>query len=384
MLAIILISSVKLCFAQDNILVGANQFQNYLPMLAKKRVAIVANATSKVDKVHLVDTLLSYKVKIKKVFAPEHGFRGDADAGEILKNGIDPKTKLPIISLYGKKHKPSKTDLRNIDIVIFDIQDVGARFYTYISTMHYVMEACADNNKKLIILDRPNPNGFYVDGPVLDLAQKSFVGMHPIPIVHGCTVGELAQMINNESWLKNKAKCKLTVITCKNYTHQSYYNLPVNPSPNLKTPAAIALYPSLCLFEGTPVSVGRGTNTPFELFGHPNFTNYAFQFKPISIIGASKSPPYQNRICYGKMLGDSAQALMRSKKQIQLQWLMETYNNYTKKDSFFINFFNLLAGNTSLQQQIKNGETETRIRASWEPALANYKTMRNKYLLYKD
>ena len=379
-LVILLVSYTA--FAQAPIIVGAERLQAYLPLLRNKNVAIVANPTSKVGAAHLVDTLLKLGVKIKKAFCPEHGFRGTADAGENIGNYNDPTTGLQIVSLYGKGYKPQAKDLKGIDVVVFDVQDVGVRFYTYISTMHYVMEACAENNKTVIILDRPNPNGHYVDGPVLDLAYKSFVGMHSIPIVHGCTIGELAQMINAEGWLKNNIKCNLKVITCNNYSHSSYYALPVKPSPNLASMEAIYLYPSLCLFEGTPISVGRGTTRPFEVYGHPSFKNYRYQFTPHSIAGASKNPPYQNQVCNGFELKSFANTFIASYNKLYLYWLADAYTQYAVKDSFFNPFFNKLAGNALLQQQIKQGIPEDSIRQSWEPKLQQYKDMRAKYLLY--
>jgi uncharacterized protein YbbC (DUF1343 family) len=368
--------------AQSPITVGAERIPAYIALLKNKNVAIVANPTSMVGSTHLVDTLLRLGITIKKAFCPEHGFRGTADAGENIGNYKDAKTGLPIISLYGKQYKPQPKDLKDVDIVLFDIQDVGVRFYTYISTMHYVMEACAENNKTLIILDRPNPNGFYVDGPVLDMAYKSFVGMHPIPIVHGCTIGELAQMINGEKWLKNKVQCKLQVITCNNYKHEMYYTLPVKPSPNLASMEAIYLYPSLCLFEGTPISVGRGTTQAFEVYGHPSFKNYRYQFTPRSIANASKNPPYENKVCNGFELKTFANSFIKSYNKLYLYWLDDAYQQYAVKDSFFNPFFNKLAGNNILQQQVKKGVGEESIRQSWEPQLQQYKDMRMKYLLY--
>ncbi|MBC7412981.1 MAG: DUF1343 domain-containing protein [Bacteroidia bacterium] len=368
--------------AQKPITVGAERVAEYIALLKNKNVAIVANPTSMVGSTHLVDTLLRLGVTIKKAFCPEHGFRGTADAGENIGNYKDAKTGLPIISLYGKQYKPQPKDLKDIDIVVFDIQDVGVRFYTYISTMHYVMEACAENNKTLIILDRPNPNGFYVDGPVLDMAYKSFVGMHPIPIVHGCTIGELAQMINGEKWLQNKVQCKLQVITCNNYKHEYYYALPVKPSPNLASMEAVYLYPSLCLFEGTPISVGRGTTQAFEVYGHPSFKNYRYHFTPVSIANASKNPPYENKVCNGFELKTFANSFIKSYNKLYLYWLDDAYQQYAVKDSFFNPFFNKLAGNNILQEQVKKGVGEESIRQSWEPQLQQYKDMRMKYLLY--
>ncbi len=295
------------------------QTEKYLPLLKGKNIALVVNQTSVIQNTHLVDSLLSHKLRIKTIFAPEHGFRGEADAGAHVANGIDKKTNLPIISLYGNNKKPTSAQLKGIDLIIFDIQDVGARFYTYISTMHYVMEACAENGIPLLILDRPNPNGMYVDGPVLDMKFQSFVGMHPIPVLHGLTVAELAKMINGEKWLKDSAQCELVNITCENYTHQTTYSLPIKPSPNLPNDQAIALYPSLCFFEGTIVSVGRGTEMPFQLYGHPSWKT-AYSFTPISTAGAS-SPPYQNQRCYGYNLENT------STDGFTLSYLIQAYQN---------------------------------------------------------
>ena len=355
---------------------GAEQLDLYLPKLKGKRVGMVVNQTSIVGNSHLVDTLLSRGVKITTIFAPEHGFRGEADAGAHVKDAKDTKTGLPIISLYGKNKKPLPEQLTNVDVLVFDIQDVGARFYTYISTMHYVMEAAAENGKEVLILDRPNPNGHYVDGPVLEPAHKSFVGMHPIPIVHGLTVGELANMINGEKWLEGQRQAKITVIPVANYSHSTPYTLPVKPSPNLPNQQAITLYPSLCLFEGTNVSVGRGTPTPFQVIGSPNYKFREFSFTPVSTPGATE-PPYKNQVCYGKNLTDLATA-----QPFTLTYLIDFYKNSTQQDKFFNNFFEKLAGTSELRKQIIAGKTEAEIRASWEPALANYKAIRKKYLLY--
>ncbi|NOY47465.1 MAG: DUF1343 domain-containing protein [Chlorobi bacterium] len=372
-----------------NIVVGANQIEKYLPLLNGKKVGIVANQTSVIFKdkrrktedqsfTHLVDSLLSLNVDIKTVFAPEHGFRGTADAGEHVTDGIDTKTGLPIISLYGKNRKPSQEQLKDIDIMIFDIQDVGARFYTYISSLHYVMEACAELGIPLLILDRPNPNGHYIDGPVLEQEYKSFVGMHPIPIVHGMTIGEYAQMINGESWLTNGIQCKLTVIPIKNYTHKITYNMPIKPSPNLPNDKAINLYPSLCLFEGTTISVGRGTNTQFQIFGSPflNPSIYTFQFTPQPNEGA-KYPKYKGELCYGRDL-----RAMTDLNFINLDWLIEAYNNTENKNAFFNTFFIKLVGTKKLQQQIEAGLNETEIKATWEAGLDVFKKIRSKYLIY--
>lgn len=384
--------SVKFIFSQEftkkEIIVGAERINEYLKLIQEKNIAVVANQTSMVGNTHLADTLLSLGIKIKKVFVPEHGFRGVADAGEHVKNSKDKKTGLPIISLYGNNKKPSAENLKDIDAVIFDIQDVGVRYYTYISTMHYVMEACAENKKKIIVLDRPNPNGFFVDGPVLKEECKSFVGMHPIPLVHGLTVGELALMINGESWLKSKKnsdlKADLTVISCSNYSHKDFYELPVKPSPNLPNMLSVYLYHSLGLFEGTIMSVGRGTEKPFQIIGHPELSNANFTFTPKSAEGA-KNPPYENKKCFGFDLSVMSENEIRVNKKIYLHWLVGAYEN-SNKEKFFLqnNFFNHLAGNAELMQQIKNGTSEKEIRKSWQNDLEKYKQMRKKYLLYED
>lgn len=365
--------------------VGANQTKNYLHLLNGKRIGIVANQTSVIFKTednksytHLVDSLSTLKLDIKKVFAPEHGFRGTADAGEVVKDGLDTKTGLPIVSLYGKNKKPSVEQLQDLDIMIFDIQDVGARFYTYISSLHYVMEACAENNIPLIILDRPNPNGHYIDGPILESEHKSFVGMHPIPVVHGMTIGEYAKMINGEDWLANKVKCELTVVTIKNYTHNVAYNLPIKPSPNLPNASAINLYPSLCFFEGTTVSVGRGTEMQFQIYGSPLLPETDFSFTPKPNHGA-KYPKHENKTCNGFNLSEELPL-----KRLNLSFLINAYST-TKEQATFFNsnaFFTKLAGTKKLQQQIEDGLNEEQIKATWISGLNAFKIIRNKYLLY--
>ncbi|MDN5203185.1 DUF1343 domain-containing protein [Fulvivirgaceae bacterium BMA10] len=359
------------------IVMGAYQFDEYLPALTNTNVALIVNQTSTVEQTHLVDTLIALGVNVKKIFAPEHGFRGTADAGEHVENGIDKKSGTPLISLYGKNKKPTPDMLRDIDVVLFDIQDVGVRFYTYISTMHYVMEACAENNKKFIVLDRPNPNGHYVDGPVLDLKFQSFVGIHPIPIVHGLTVGELAHMINKEGWLNTTKKCELHVIPMKNYTHRTSYSLPIKPSPNLPNDQSIKLYPTLCLFEGTAISVARGTYFPFQAIGFPNEKFGSFSFTPVSIDGMSKYPPHQDRECFGLDLRK-----VEVKNEISLKYVIDFYNKAPDKTSFFNNYFSTLVGNDTLKQQIMNGVSEAEIKKSWESELSSYKAKREKYLLY--
>jgi uncharacterized protein YbbC (DUF1343 family) len=368
-----------------NISVGAKQYDSYAKVLKDKRVAVVGNHTSMVDSVHLVDWLLAKDVNIVSVFAPEHGFRGKADAGEKVESGKDVKTGLPIVSLYGSHKKPTPADLENIDVVIFDIQDVGARFYTYISTMTYVMEACAENGKKMVILDRPNPNGFYVDGPMLDPEYKSFVGMLPIPVVHGVTVGELAQMINGEGWLEGGVTCDVTIAKCEGYTHNDIYILPVKPSPNLPNQNAILLYPSLCFFEGTDASVGRGTDTPFEVFGHPNMTLGSHVFVPKSNDG-SKYPKHEGVPCVGWDLTEFGGKNIQEKKHIVMEYMVNAYREFPSKETFFLKngFINKLAGTDAFQRQIESGMSADEIRASWAMDLLAYKRMRQKYLLYTD
>lgn len=356
---------------------AAENLSSYLKLLKGKKIALVVNQTSTVGKTHLADTLLASGIQIIKIFSPEHGFRGKADAGEHVNNETDSKTGLPVISLYGRNKKPDREQLKDVDIIVFDIQDVGVRFYTYISTLHYVMEAAAENNKEVLILDRPNPNGFYIDGPVLDTSCASFVGMHPIPIVHGLTVGELAGMINGEKWLTGGKNCKLTVIKATSYTHKSHYSLPVKPSPNLPNDLSIRLYPSLCLFEGTNISVGRGTLFPFQAIGFPDTAFGRFTFTPKSIEGMAKNPPCENKLCYG--------VDFREKEPVNftLKYLIDFYRLYPDKKHYFNNFFEKLAGNKELRKQIEQGMTEAQIRKTWEKDLDNYRTMRKKYLLYE-
>ena len=366
-----------------DVLLGAEQLDILLPILEGKRIALVANHTSLVGNTHLADTLLSLKVNLVKVFAPEHGFRGSADAGEHVTNSKDSKTGLPLISLYGSNKKPSPDQLKDVDIVVFDIQDVGARFYTYISTMTYVMEACAETKIPVIVLDRPNPNGHYVDGPVLDPKFSSFVGLHPVPVVHGLTVGEYAQMVNGEAWLKNKVKCDLLVIKCKGWSHSNYYQLTVPPSPNLKTMNAIYLYPSLCFFEGTIVSVGRGTDTPFEMIGYPEGKIGGYTFTPKSGPG-SKSPKYEGKECRGFNLRPFGENFVRDTGRLYLFWITSLTEAEKYNPSFFTPFFDKLAGTDEFRKQLLAGKTEDEIRKSWQPDLIKYKEMRRKYLLYPE
>lgn len=370
--------------AQEPIVVGAEQLNTYLPIIADKRVAIVANQTSVVGERHLVDTLLNLGIDIVKVFAPEHGFRGIADAGEHLVNSTDMATGLQVVSLYGKHRKPTADDMSNIDVVLFDIQDVGVRFYTYISTLHYVMEACAENNVPLLLLDRPNPNGFYIDGPILDTTEaRSFVGMHPVPLVHGMTIGEYAMMINGEHWLTNGIMCQLMVVQCQGYTHQSEYPLPIKPSPNLPTYRSVLLYPALGLFEGTFMSMGRGTDFPFEVIGHPDYNIATFKFTPQSIEGA-KYPPYKGVQCRGYDLRTISTDSLVQQQRFCLKWLIDSYNYFMSKPDFFNSFFTRLAGTSQLRKQIEQGLTEDAIRESWQSGLEQYRQMRKKYLLYAE
>lgn len=365
---------------------GADRLEELLPLLENKRISLVVNQTSLVQNVHLLDTLYNKGVHITQVFAPEHGFRGDADAGEFIKNGKDYRTQVPIISLYGKNKKPQPSQLQQTDIMIFDIQDVGARFYTYISTMFYVMQACAENNKELIILDRPNPCD-YVDGPVLDMKYKSFVGILPIPILHGCTIGELAQMINGEGWLGNNLQCPLKVITIEDWRHGQPYSLPVKPSPNLPNDQAIALYPSLCPFEGTSISVGRGTDFPFQIIGSPTTKNLKFRFMPHPMKGSDKHPLHQDTYCYGLNLSSEKNI----PKGFSLQYVIQFYNyfqNLTKhaEKEFFTrpHWFDLLMGTNQVRLDILKNKTEEQIRSAWQKKLNQYKEIRKKYLLYED
>lgn len=370
---------------------GAEQTEKYLPKLKGKRIAIVANQTSVIGKISLVDSLKTLGINIVKIFGPEHGFRGTASAGAVVADSIDAKTGIQEISLYGKKNKPSKADLANVDLVIFDIQDVGARFYTYINLLAAVMEACVENGKELLILDRPNPNGFSVDGPILDMKLISGIGIFPIPITHGMTIGELAGMYNGEGWLANKVQCKFTIIPVANYSHDMEYVLPIPPSPNLNTQQSVILYPSLCLFEGTIISQGRGTHFPFTVLGNPDLKGkYSYSFTPESIKGMSETPLFQHQICYGLDFRKYDTSELRRSGKINLSWLMEMYKAYPHKEKFFdfkqsrqIGNFDQLAGVSLLRKQIIAGKSEKEIRESWEPGLSEFKKLRTKYLLYK-
>ena len=359
--------------------------QHYVPKLKGKRVALVINQTSKVGEVSLLDMLRDKGVNVVRIFVPEHGFRGKEDAGAHIESSVDSATKLPVISLYGKHKKPTTEDLADVDVVVYDLQDVGVRFYTYISTLQYVMEACAQNHKQLIVLDRPNPNGFYVDGPVLDTAFRSFVGMQPIPIVYGMTCGEYAKMLVGERWFAGAAKLELVVVKCAHYSHDKKYELPVAPSPNLRTMAAVYAYPSLCLFEGTVVSVGRGTAWPFQQYGSPVFDSmkYTHSFTPRSSEGA-KAPPYEGQRCYGALVGKSeTEVLGLMDNKFNLDWLIRAYACYPDKEKFFNAFFVKLCGTAQLKEDIAGGMSEAVIRARWQPGLEAFMKIRKKYLLYE-
>lgn len=358
---------------------AAMQMDDYLPLLQGKRIGVVANQTSIVGETHLVDTLLSCGIDVRKIFTPEHGFRGQADAGAKVNSGKDEKTGLPIVSLYGKNKKPTPEMLQGIDLILFDLQDVGVRFYTYISTMTYVMEAAAENDLPVVVLDRPNPNGFYVDGPVLKPENQSFVGMHEVPVVYGMTIGEYAKMVNGEGWLKNGIHCDLTVIPINIYDRNAIYELPVKPSPNLPNWESVYLYPTLCFFEGSIVSIGRGTETPFQIYGHPNMRG-SYTFTPKSTAGASK-PLLEGQRCRGENLTEFAHDYAYNAKQLQLEWLIEAYQQLSDK-GFFTNYFRLLSGNRQLQKDIESGKSADEIRASWKQDLTDFKSIREKYLMY--
>lgn len=386
LLMAMLLLTFSSCKGQKIIETGAEQIADYLLLLQNKTVAIVGNQTSMIGNTHLVDSLITLGIKINNVFAPEHGFRGTADAGELVKDGIDVKTGLPIISLHGRsKRKPSVEVLNKIDVVVFDIQDVGARFYTYISTMHYVMEACAEQGKLMLILDRPNPNGHYVDGPVLKPGNESFIGLHPVPIVHGMTIGEYAQMINGEKWLKNGVRCSLEIIKCKNYSHKEFYELPQKPSPNLPNMSSIYLYPSLCLFEGTNVSVGRGTAHPFQMFGSPYIDQTEFSFIPVPYPGA-KNPKNKGLTCYGYMLHEFGKEYFVENGKMYFDWIVKMYDLTKDKTQFFRKdgFFRLLTGDVNIRKMIEEGKTADEIWISFQKEVQQFKNIRSKYLLYDD
>lgn len=382
----VLLVSMSVCvLAQSQIRTGAECTERYLPLLEGKRVAVCGNQTSRVGETHLVDTLMRSGVKMVKIFCPEHGFRGKAEAGAHIASTVDPQTHLPIISLYGKNKKPQAAQLQDVDVILFDLQDVGCRFYTYISTLHYVMEAAAENEVEIVVLDRPNPNGYFVDGPVLDTSFRSFVGMHPVPVVYGMTIGEYAQMINGEGWLSHGSKCALTVIRLEKYTHDTRYDLPVPPSPNLPNAESIYLYPSLCFFEGANVSVGRGTTTPFQIYGAPGLKAGDFQFTPVPIPGVSENPPFKNQKCNGFNLYQFAHDNLGADNHLNLDYVITAYKNYPDKNNFFINasFFDKLAGTNQLRKQIVAGKSAEEIYESWQEDLNLFKETREKYLLYE-
>jgi uncharacterized protein YbbC (DUF1343 family) len=376
--------------AETSIRTGAEQTEKYLPYLKGKRIALLANQTSIIGKRHLVDSLLSLGVNVVKVFGPEHGFRGNASAGAVVGDETDPATGVPVISLYGKKSKASKEDLADVDVVIYDLQDVGCRFYTNINAMARMMEACAENGKELLILDRPDPNGYLIDGPVLDMKLKSGIGMFPIPISYGMTPGEFAQMLNGEGWLANNIKCKIRVITLANYDHEMSYTLPVNPSPNLNTQQSVMLYPSICWFEGTMISQGRGTYFPFTVLGSPDLKGkYKFSFTPDSIKGMAETPLYRGQVCYGLDLRKYDIELLRKNRRLNIQWMKELYAAYPYKEKFFdyhqsreIGNIDFRTGDSRFRQQIIDNVSDDEIRKSWEPGLSQFKEMRKKYLLY--
>ncbi len=367
----------------DNIICGADRTELYIDLLKDRHVGLVANPSSRIGETHLLDSLLCLGVSVKIIFCPEHGFRGQGEAGELIVDHKDPITGISVVSIYGKKKKPDPEDLAGIDVLLFDIQDVGARYYTYISTLHNIMEAAAEGGKEVIILDRPNPNGFYVAGPIREKDFKSFVGMHPIPIVHGMTVGEYGEMINGEGWLDGSIRCKLQVVPCLNYDHQSTYKLPVKPSPNLPNQESIFLYPSLCLFEGTVVSIGRGTALPFQIFGHPDLQG-EFQFRPTSIPGTSLHPKLEGKLCKGVDLRECGIPRIINEREIILEWVIQAFQELGSSSDFFTSYFDTLAGTQSLREQIIKGWSANKIRANWEKGIADFKIIRKKYLLYPD
>ena len=381
------------CFAKneavktmESIIPGAERTEEYLPLITGKNLGMVANPTSMIGGIHLIDSLLQHSsdiVRILKVFSPEHGFRGSAEYGETFQDDLDTRTGLPVVSLYGTNRKPQAVEMDDLDIIVFDIQDVGVRFYTYISTLYYVMQACAENGKELILLDRPNPNGFYVDGPVLDTSFSSFIGLHPVPVVYGMTIGEYAMMINGEGWLGEGLMCNLTIITCQNYDHNALYDLPVKPSPNLPNMNSIYLYPSTCFFEGTVISEGRGTDYPFEVFGHPELTGADFLFTPESRPGIATQPKLEGQTCKGVDLRYFREKPARE-KTFDLSWLLFAWNSFPDRDNFFIPYFDLLAGTDQLRKQIISGMDKEEIRTSWVSGLDDFKNIRKKYLLYTD
>ena len=368
--------------SNDSVIAGAYRIDDYRNLIKGKTIAVVANQTAMVGETHLVDMLIKEGMNIAAIMAPEHGFRDLADAGAKIESGKDKVTGIPVISLYGANYKPTPENLKGIDVVIFDIQDVGVRFYTYISTLSYALEACAENNVKCIVLDRPNPNGFLLDGNILDTAYKSFIGLHPIPIAYGMTIGEYATMVNGEGWLKGGVKCDLSVITCKNYDHSTYYELPVKPSPNLANQNAVYLYPSTCFFEGTSLSLGRGTPFAFQVYGSPRMPDRGFSFTPESVPGAS-NPLFAGEKCYGVDLRNALNDGIVPKPQINLEWIINAYNDFPEKDKFFTRYFDTLAGGPTLRQQIQQGLSAGQIRESWKDGLEKFGKIRAKYLLYE-
>lgn len=384
LLIVILTCITFYCQANQNrVIVGAEQTNVYLPLLKNKRIAIFSNHTGMIGNKHLLDVLLENKINVVAIFSPEHGFRGNADAGEHVSSSVDSKTGVPILSLYdGKLGRPSEESMRKFDLLIVDIQDVGLRFYTYYASMVRLMDACAEYNRKMLILDRPNPNGHYVDGPILDMKYKSSVGWLPIPIVHGMTLGELALMVNGERWLPASRICDITVIKCKNYTHQTMYELPIPPSPNLPNMKAVYLYPSTCYFEATPVSLGRGTQLPFQIYGHPNMLGYDYTFTPQSIPGA-KNPPQLNRICHGVNLSELSNEEIW-KKGVDLSYLIDAYRNLNMDDYFFRPFFELLTGRDYVRKMIKQGKNADEIKAMWKEDVEKFKIQRKPYLIYEE
>lgn len=371
------------CVQAQRVVMGDEQIDAYLPILKNKRIALFSNHTGMIGQKHLLDVLLEKGMNVVAIFSPEHGFRGQADAGEKVSSSVDTKTGVPILSLYdGKEQRPSENSMRKFDILVVDIQDVGLRYYTYYITMYRLMDACAQYNRKVLLLDRPNPNGHYVDGPILDMKYKSGVGMLPIPIVHGMTLGELALMINGERWLPASRMADLTVIPCKNYTHQTLYELPIPPSPNLPNMKSIYLYPSTCFFEATPVSLGRGTDKPFQVYGHPNMTGYRYSFTPHSLPGA-KNPPQLNKLCHGVDLsGMSNEEIW--KRGVDLTYIIDAYRNLNLGDHFFRPFFELLVGTDYVRKMIKQGCSADEIKARWQEDVERFKSQRKPYLLYED
>ena len=368
---------------QSRVIVGAEQTNDYLPILKNKRIAVFSNHTGMVGNKHLLDVLLENKINVVAIFSPEHGFRGNADAGEHVSSSVDQKTGVPILSLYdGQLGKPSEDSMRKFDLLIVDIQDVGLRFYTYYASMVRLMDACAEYNRKMLILDRPNPNGHYVDGPILDMKYKSGVGWLPIPVVHGMTLGELALMVNGERWVPASRICDITVIKCKNYTHQTMYQLPIPPSPNLPNMKAVYLYPSICYFEATPVSLGRGTQLPFQVYGHPNMTGYNYSFTPQSTSGA-KNPPQLGRLCHGVNLSELSEEEIR-KKGVDLSYLIDAYRNLNMDDYFFRPFFERLIGTDYVRKMIEQGKDADEIKAMWKEDVEKFKVQRRPYLLYEE